>query len=117
MTTTAGQHRARASAPAPRLGWLERLGRAEARHARAIAVTWVVAVALAFAVALGALGGGSLFDRLSSGEPTVPGETQTGRQLLEARSTSGERVLMMLDGVDPASAAGAAAGRAGRAAG
>jgi RND superfamily putative drug exporter len=62
-----------------------------------------VAVALAFAVALGALGGGSLFDRLSSGEPTVPGETQTGRQMLQERSTSGERVLMMLDGVDPAS--------------
>jgi RND superfamily putative drug exporter len=82
---------------------LERLGRAEARHARTIALTWAVAVCLAFAVALGALGGGSLFDRLSSGEPTVPGETQAGRQLLSARSTSGERVLMMLDGVDPAS--------------
>ena len=103
MTTTAGQHRARATARSPQVGLLERLGRAEARHARAIAITWVVAVGLAFAVALGALGGGSLFERLSSGEPTVPGETQTGRQMLQQRSTSGERVLMMLDGVDPAS--------------
>jgi RND superfamily putative drug exporter len=103
VTTTAGQHRARATARSPQVGLLERLGRAEARHARAIAITWVVAVGLAFAVALGALGGGSLFERLSSGEPTVPGETQTGRQMLQQRSTSGERVLMMLDGVDPAS--------------
>lgn len=82
---------------------LERLGRAEARHARSIALAWVVVVVLAFGVSLGALGGGSLFDRLSSGEPTVQGETHEGRQLLEARATSGDRVLAMLDGVDPAS--------------
>lgn len=84
-----------------RLGLLERLGRAEARHARSITAVWVVVVALAFAVALGGFGGGSLFERLSSGEPSVPGETHTGRQLLDARATSGDRVLMMLDGVDP----------------
>ncbi len=84
-----------------RLGLLERLGRAEARHARSITAVWVVVVALAFAVALGGFGGGSLFERLSSGEPSVPGETHTGRQLLDARATSGDRVLLMLDGVDP----------------
>jgi RND superfamily putative drug exporter len=87
--------------PRSRAGWLERLGRAEARHARSIAAAWVVVVVLAFAVALGALGGGSLFDRLSSGNPDVPGETQTGRQLLDARSTTGETVMVMLEGVDP----------------
>jgi RND superfamily putative drug exporter len=105
VRTTTDRDQVLPAAPAQRIGWLERLGRAEARHARWIALTWLVAVALAFAIALGALGGGSLFDRLSSGEPTVPGETNTGRQMLSAQSTSGERVLMMLDDVDPASAA------------
>ncbi|GAB3589052.1 MMPL family transporter [Angustibacter peucedani] len=81
---------------------LERLGRFEARHARWVAVGWVLVVVAAFAVALGAFGGGSLFGRLSSGEPTVPGENRTGRDLL-AQTASGPQVLALLDGVDPAS--------------
>lgn len=103
MTTTTGRDTAPSTSLMPPTGWLERLGRAEARHARAIALTWVVVVVAAFAVALGALGGGSLFDRLHSGEPNVPGETQIGRQLLNARAENGERVMLMLQGVDPAS--------------
>jgi len=83
---------------------LERLGRFVARHARAVVAGWAVVVVACLALALGAFGGGSLFDRLSSGEPAVPGETRAGRALLDARETSGEQVLLVLDGVDPADA-------------
>jgi RND superfamily putative drug exporter len=84
---------------------LERLGRFEARHARVVALAWLAAVVAAFLLALGVLGGGSLFDRLSSGEPTVPGDSRTGRDLLSAQSPVGPTVTTVLDGVDPASAA------------
>src|SRR5215213_2386697 len=85
-----------------RPGRLERTGRFVARHAVAVVAAWAVVVVASLALALGAFGGGSLFDRLSSGEPAVPGETRVGRDLLEARQTSGEQVLLVLDGVDPA---------------
>jgi putative drug exporter of the RND superfamily len=84
---------------------LERLGRFEARHARVVAVAWLAAVVTAFLLALGVLGGGSLFDRLSSGEPTVPGDSRTGRDLLSAQSPVGPTVTTVIDGVDPTSAA------------
>jgi uncharacterized membrane protein YdfJ with MMPL/SSD domain len=81
---------------------LERTGRFLARHAVVVVGVWVVVVAGCLALALGAFGGGSLFDRLTSGEPDVPGETSAGRALLDAQQTSGDRVLLVLDGVDPA---------------
>jgi RND superfamily putative drug exporter len=85
--------------------FLERLGRFEARHARVVVGGWVLVVAAAFALALGLLGGGALFDRLSSGEPTVPGDARTGRELLDAQSTMGPTITTVIDGVDPTQAA------------
>ncbi len=82
---------------------LERTGQAVARHARAVVAVWVVAVVLGLGTALGAFGGPSLFDKLTSGEPEVPGESRAGRDLLAAQTTSAEQLLMVLDGVDPAS--------------
>lgn len=81
---------------------LERLGRFIARHARPIAAAWVVAVILALGTALGAFGTASLFDKLTTGEPEVPGESRTGRDLLAAQAATGSQLLMILDGVDPA---------------
>jgi putative drug exporter of the RND superfamily len=81
---------------------LERLGRYLARHAVPVLAVWAVVVAACLALALGAFGGGSLFARLTSGEPNVPGETRVGRDLLDAQRTSGEQVMLVLDGVDPA---------------
>ena len=81
--------------------FLERLGRFEARHARLVVVGWLLAVAAAFSLALGLLGGGALFDRLSSGEPTVPGDSRTGRDLLDAQSKVGPTITTVVDGVDP----------------
>ncbi|KQX66728.1 MMPL family transporter [Angustibacter sp. Root456] len=84
--------------------FLERLGRFEARHARVVVLGWVLVVLAAFALALGLLGGGALFDRLSSGEPTVPGDSRTGRDLLDAQAKVGPTVTTVIDGVDPADA-------------
>ncbi len=81
---------------------LERIGRTTAGHARTVTLLWVAAAALALATALGAFGGGSLFDKLTSGSDNVPGESRTGRELLDARSTVGAQLLLALDGVDPA---------------
>ncbi|MGN6302638.1 MAG: MMPL family transporter [Angustibacter sp.] len=81
--------------------FLERLGRFEARHARVVVLGWVLVVVAAFALALGLLGGGALFDRLSSGEPTVPGDSRTGRDLLDAQTKVGPTITTVIDGVDP----------------
>ena len=82
---------------------LELAGRFIARHARLIVAAWVVAIVLGLATALGAFGGGSLFDKLSSGESVVPGESRDGRTLIAARSDSGSQLLLILSGVDPLS--------------
>jgi len=82
---------------------LELAGRFTARHARPIASAWVIAIVLGLGTALGAFGGPSLFDKLSSGEPAVPGESREGRDLLAAQTATGAQLLLILEGVDPAS--------------
>ena len=82
---------------------LERLGRFVARHARPVVAAWLVAVVLGLGTALGAFGGTSLFDKLTNGEPEVPGESRTGRDLLADQTTTGQTLLLILEGVDPAS--------------
>ncbi|GAA4353995.1 MMPL family transporter [Angustibacter luteus] len=84
--------------------FLERLGRFEARHARLVALGWLAAVVVAFGLALGVFGSASLFNRLTSGEPVVPGESRVGRDLLADQHADGPAVVITLDGVDPSSA-------------
>ena len=60
--------------------------------------------AAAFAVAVAGVGGPSLFSKLSTGEPTVPGEAVTGRALISAAEPSGPSVLMLAWDVDLATA-------------
>ena len=66
-------------------GW----GAVVARRARAVVLFWAVFVVAGFAVALGAAGTPSLFDRLDSGEITVDGENQRGRDLLAQGGATG----------------------------
>ncbi|HEX6917998.1 MAG TPA: MMPL family transporter [Phycicoccus sp.] len=91
---------------------LRRWGRVVARHARAVVVGWVVLIVAGFAVALGAVGTPSLFDRLDSGEIVVAGENQDGRDLLAEGGGSGfstyTQTLTGVDLGDPAVAAAAA---------
>ena len=73
---------------------------------------------LGFAAATGALGGQGLFDRLVAGDaPQVPGDAREGQRLINAAGGGDDlAILLMVDGVevaDPALAAALAAARPG----
>ena len=92
---------------------LRRWGAFVARHARTVLVAWLLLIVTGFAVALGAVGTSSLFDRLDSGEIVVDGENQQGRDLLAEGGGSGfSTYTQTLTGVDLADPAVAAAGAA-----
>lgn len=93
---------------------LSHLGAALGRRPVVVVVAWVLLVLLGFAAAGGAFGNERLFDRLTTGEPTVPGENETGRDLVADSGSSGfQTITVRVDGVDVASpAVGRAARRA-----
>jgi RND superfamily putative drug exporter len=90
---------------------MHRLGAVVARRARWVLGVWLVAVVLAFATAVGGVTGESLFDRLSSGDPSVPGESSTGQGLLSAGAKTGAQVLVQVAGAGVGDAAVADAAR------
>ncbi|WP_380168503.1 MMPL family transporter [Jannaschia sp. R86511] len=65
-------------------------------------VTWLAVALSAFTLAGGGFGNQSLFDRLTSGEPTVPGESLTATELVAEASESGAVLTTLLRDVDPA---------------
>ncbi|MGZ4601741.1 MAG: MMPL family transporter [Oryzihumus sp.] len=79
---------------------LARMGTVVGRHPWRVLGLWLVVVVLCFAAAAGALGGDSLFQRLTSGEPTVPGEARTGRDLVSEAATKGPATMLQVTGVD-----------------
>jgi RND superfamily putative drug exporter len=83
---------------------LARLGQRIARAAGAAALLWLVLAGLGYAVAVGGLfTGESLFSRLSSGEPGIPGEARDGLELLARASPTGPSFQLILSPVDPTS--------------
>ena len=92
-----------------------RLGRNTGQHPLRWVIGWVVAALVSFAVAAGGVTGESLFDRLTSGEPRVPGQSQTAREIIESVEPSLDSVMLQVDGApldDPRAAARAAAASA-----
>ncbi|WP_308121768.1 MMPL family transporter [Actinotalea ferrariae] len=78
------------------------LGRTVARHPRRTIVVWAVVTAACFALALVGVGGETLFERLSTGAPQVPGsESAEADAILEEQSTSGSSLSLAVQGVDP----------------
>lgn len=78
------------------------LGRTVARHPRRTIAVWAVVTAACFALALLGVGGETLFDRLSTGAPQVPGsESDRADAILEEESTSGSSLSLAVQGVDP----------------
>ena len=78
------------------------LGGRVARHPVVFVVLWVLLTVVGFGVATVGVGGENLFDRLSSGEPSVPGsESQRANDILEEASVRGASLTLLLDGVDP----------------
>jgi putative drug exporter of the RND superfamily len=81
----------------------ERLGRAVGRRPRLTVAVWVVLTTLGFALAVVGVHGESLFDRLTTGEPVVPGsQSERGTQILTAQDETGETVSLLVSGADPA---------------
>lgn len=81
----------------------ESLGRAVAHRPRLTVAVWVVLTALGFALAVVGVHGESLFDRLTTGEPSVPGsQSERGTEILTEQTETGETVSLLVSGVDPA---------------
>ncbi|WP_456846409.1 MMPL family transporter, partial [Cellulomonas sp. P5_C6] len=79
-----------------------RVGRAVAHHPRLTVVAWLVLAVLGYGLAVLGVHGENLFDRLSTGAPSVPGsESAEGRQILEDADQSGPSLTLVLQGVDP----------------
>lgn len=80
-----------------------RLGRAVAHHPRLTVVVWLVLAVAGYALAVLGVHGENLFDRLSTGAPSVPGsESVAGQDVLDEASTTGPSVTLAVSGVDPA---------------
>ncbi|HEY0214894.1 MAG TPA: MMPL family transporter [Cellulomonas sp.] len=81
----------------------ESLGRTVARHPRLTVLVWAVVTVACFALALFGVAGQNLFDRLTTGEPVVPGsDSAHAAELLADASTSGASLSLVVQGVDPA---------------
>ena len=88
-----------------------RLGRIIGRHPRVTVIVWLAVAVAGYGIAvLGVHGGQSVFDRVTSGAPAVPGsQSAQADALLDQLDQSGESLTLVLSGVDPSSAAVAAA--------
>ncbi len=83
-----------------RTGPLARLGRLVANHPKSWVLAWVVVTVACFAVAVGGVTGQSLFNRLHSGDPTVGGEAQQARTLIEGIEPSRDNLMLQVRGAD-----------------
>ncbi len=81
----------------------ESLGRTVARHPRLTILVWGVLTVACFVLALVGIGGQNLFDRLTTGEPVVPGsDSARAAELIAEADTSGASLSLVVQGVDPA---------------
>ncbi|MHB1288433.1 MMPL family transporter [Georgenia sp.] len=84
------------------------LGRLTTRRPRIVVTVWLAGVLLAVLAALTGVGGDGLFDRLRTGEPSVPGsESQQGGKILVEAATTGEQISLVVQGLDLATPEGA----------
>ncbi|HET8595336.1 MAG TPA: MMPL family transporter [Intrasporangium sp.] len=83
-----------------RTGPLVRLGRLVAGHPKRWLVAWVVVTIACFAVAVGGVTGQSLFNRLHSGDPSVGGEAQRARNVIESIEPSLDNLMLQVRGAD-----------------
>lgn len=78
------------------------LGRLISRRPRSVILAWVLLAGASFAIASLGVGGETVFDRLSTGAPGVPGsESAAGTAILAASGTSGPSLTLTVRGVDP----------------
>jgi RND superfamily putative drug exporter len=80
----------------------DRLGRVISRHPWWVCAAWLAAFVLAMYAALFGGFGEGLFDRLTSGGGSVPGEAKEGNARLAETRDAGPAVLLLIDRIDPA---------------
>ncbi len=81
----------------------DKLGRAISRSPRATIGIWAVFTVACYLLAVIGVGGQTLFERLSTGEPSVPGsDSAIGAQILQDGSVAGPSLTLVVTGVDPA---------------
>ncbi|MGY4642624.1 MMPL family transporter [Cellulomonas sp. URHB0016] len=82
-------------------GVFARLGRAVAHHPRLTVLVWLVVAVAGYALAVVGVHGESLFDRLTSGAPGVPGsESEQAQAILEGSGARGSSLTLVLHDVD-----------------
>ncbi len=95
---------------------LSRLGSASGRHPWRFVVVWLLLTLTAFGVAVGGVGGQSLFDRLKTGAPSAPGEATRAEDILRRLDPQQQSLTLQVEGADLSSASAVrAAGTATRA--
>lgn len=81
------------------------LGRRVARHPRLTVVVWVVLTGLGFALALFGVHGESVFDRVTTGAPSIPGsDSERATEILAENDEGGPEITLLVSEVDPADA-------------
>ena len=81
------------------------LGRRVARHPRLTVVVWVVLTGLGFALALFGVHGESVFDRVTTGAPSIPGsDSERATEILAENDEGGPEITLLVSDVDPADA-------------
>jgi len=79
-------------------------------------VVWLLLTVTAFGVAVGGVGGQSLFDRLKTGAPSAPGEATRAEDILRELEPQQQSLTLQVEGADLSSASAVtAAGTATRA--
>ena len=80
----------------------ESLGRRLADHPRSAIITWAVITVIGFSLAVFGVHGESLFSRLTSGAPVIPGsQSDEGAAILNEISPSSQNISLIVDGVPP----------------
>ncbi|MCU1431988.1 MAG: integral rane protein [Actinotalea sp.] len=78
------------------------LGDLAVRSPRLVVAAWTLLTAICLAFAVVGVGGESLFDRLSTGNPAVPGsESDEAEAILSDAGTTGPSLSLAVEGVDP----------------
>ncbi|BDZ43499.1 putative membrane protein [Paraoerskovia sediminicola] len=81
----------------------ESIGRRVAHRPRTTIAVWLVLTVLGFGLAVLGVHGENLFDRLSTGEPAVPGsDSEKAAEALSGEADEGETITLLVEGLDPA---------------
>lgn len=80
----------------------ERIGKSVDRRPLMTIAIWLIVVALSGAFAVVGVNGQSIFERLTTGDISVPGsDSDRGMQILRTNSTAGETITLLATGVKP----------------